>query len=120
MHEKIRVFNADAAEVTNSTLVGFSHSTAGIIEQYFDEIENFLSHENRKVERIDTPPELERLRCNFLEISPPLENNQLRKFANLCLKLASNGNNSVSLTYFEFLSCSSFKTRDIVIFIYPG
>lgn len=80
-----------------STIVGFSHPIIGAIENNVNEVINHLDVEGRVIQHIDAPEQLGALGCSFVEIIPPLSEREMKKFASVCLKLVTTGNNSVSV-----------------------
>lgn len=97
MSEKIRVFKHAAEDAIEVDLVSYTRSIAGIIENNFLDVERYLHEHGNEVIKVDAPEELSRLGSSFIEIRPPLEERQLRKFANFCLSLGDSKGRSIDV-----------------------
>jgi len=94
---KIRFFDSTLSESEPSTIIGFSRLFKLDSVQLADELSEKFALENQTIRTIDAPVHLSHLACEFIEVVPPLDDRQIRRFATACLKSVDTGSNSVDV-----------------------
>lgn len=76
------------------SLVGVSQALEGLDLTNDSALNRHLAQYGQTIEKIDTPRHLEHLRGEYYRVQPPLEERQIRRFAQLCLHIADTGYNA--------------------------
>jgi hypothetical protein len=86
---RIRLYEND-----NSSVIGFGPTISE--EELFGDVglNEHLSQHGQTIEKVDTPEHLKHLNAEYYRIEPPLEESQIRHFAQHCLRIADTGHNS--------------------------
>jgi len=94
---KIRFFNTAPGEGTPATIIGFSKLLKLDSDQLATELSEKFGREDQTIQTIDTPGHLSHLACEFIEVVPPLDDRQVRRFASACLKYVDTGHNNIDV-----------------------
>lgn len=90
MHkEKIRLYGDIMGN--KSSVVGFSMGLSDTVENASEELSQFFESRSQSMKPIDPPQELQHITGVYYEITPPLEDEQVRRFARICIKHANDG-----------------------------